>query len=103
MREVDDLRLACRIGDDGGALCPHGSHHEVFRGTDTCELERDGVADEPLRRRGADVAVFDVKAHAEGLEAEDVHVNLAFADVAAAGHGDDGFAKASDEGPEHSR
>ena len=101
--KVHDLGLARGVVDDGGALGMHRGHHEVLGGTDARELERHGVADDAVGRRGVDVAMCDLEVDAQGLEAEDVQVDLAGADVAAARHGHHGAAEAREQGAEHGR
>ena len=44
-----------------------------------------------------DVAMVYLEVDAQGLEPEDVHVDLAGADVATAGHGYDSLAKAGEQ------
>ena len=97
--EVNDLRLASRIVDGGDALGEDRRHHEVLGGTDARKGERDGLALEAVRGARVDVAVVDLELDPERLEAEDVHVDLARADVAAARHGDDRLAKAGEQRP----
>ena len=103
VRKVHDLGLACRIVDDGRSLGAHGRHHEVLRRTDAREVERDGRARDSVRRGGVDVAVVNLEVHAQGLEPQYVHVDLARADVAAARHGHHGLAKPGEQGTHHGR
>ena len=99
--EVHDLGLAGGIVDDGRALGTHRGHHEVLGGTHAGKVKRDCGARQPMRRSGVDVAVVEVEIDAEGLQAQDVHVDLARADVAAARHGHSGLSEAPQQRPEH--
>ena len=51
------------------------------------ELEVHVSAAQAVRRRGVQNAVIHVERNAQGLQAHQVHVDLAGADLAAAGHG----------------
>ena len=75
--EIDDLGLAGGIVDNRGALCAHRGHDEVLGRTDTGKLERDGGTAQALRRAGVDVAVGGIKLDAQGLETQNMHVDLA--------------------------
>ena len=101
--EVHDLGLARRVVDRRRALGEDGGHHEVLGGAHAREGERDRVPRQAVGSARVDVAVIDLELDAERLKAEDVHVDLARADVAAAGHGDDGAAEAGEQGAEHRR
>ena len=101
--QIDDLWLTRGVVDDGGALGVDRGHHEVLGGTHARECQRDRVARDTVWRGCMDVAMPHVKLDAKLLKAEDVHVDLARADVAAARHGNDGLAKAGDERPENRR
>ena len=74
--KIDDLGLACGIVDDSGTLRAHGSHDEVLGRTDTGKLERDGGTAQALRRVGVDVAVGGVELNTQGLETQNMHVDL---------------------------
>ena len=56
-----------------------------------------------MRSRGVDVAVVEVELHAQGLQAKDVHVDLAGADVAASRHGNGGLSEATEQGSQNGR
>ena len=58
-------------------------------------------AAQAVRRRGGQNAVIHVERNAQGLQAHQVHVDLAGADLAAAGHGHPRLAEAPDERPQH--
>ena len=101
--EVNDLGLASRVVDDRGALGEDRGHHEVLRGSDACEGKGHGLSVDAVGRGGVDVAVIDLELNTQGLQAEDVHVDLAGADVAAARHGNDGLAEPRKKRSEHGR
>ncbi len=94
--QVDDLRLSGRVLDDRLALGGGGRHEQVLGGADAGVVERHGGPAQlgavhlmkpwSISMRGAEL-----------LEAADVEVDAPRPDVAAAGHGDDGFAEARDE------
>ena len=96
--EIDDLGLAGGIVDNRGALCAHRGHDEVLGRTDTGKLERDGGTAQALRRAGVDVAVGGIKLYAQGLKTQNVHIDLASTQVAAARHGDLGAMEATQQG-----
>ena len=98
--QVGDLRLASCVVDHGRSLGAHGSHEKVLGGTDARELEHDAGADQ-LVAPGLDVAVRRLEAHAEGLEAADVHVDGSGAEVVTPGQGDPRVPVAGQEGAEH--
>ena len=75
--EIDDLGLAGGIVDNRGALCAHRGHDEILGRTDAGELERDGGTAQTLGRAGVDVAVGGIKLDAQGLETQNMHVDLA--------------------------
>ena len=103
VREVHDLGFARRVVDHGRTLGAHGCHHEVLRRAHAREVERDRRARYAVRRGCVDVAVVDLEVHAQGLQPQYVHVNLAGADVAAARHGHHGLAKPGEQGTHHGR
>ena len=100
VREVDDLRLARGVLDDGFAVGERRRHHEIFRAGDRDGVEIQPRALEPPGAR-ADVAAFDVDVRAHGLQARDVDVHRARADGAAAGQRHVGLAEARQQRPEH--
>ena len=79
----------------------HRGHDEVLSGANACELERHVGSDDAVGRAGVDVAVSRLELDAQGLEAKDVHVNLARTQITATRHGDDGLAKARKQRPEN--
>ena len=85
--EVGDLGLAGRVLDHGLALGQHRGGEQVLGGADARELEHDPGAGQPVGAR-LDEAVHHVELDAHRLEPAEVHVELAAADVVAAGHGD---------------
>ncbi len=97
VREVDDLGLAGSVVDDGRAAGADGSHDEVLGGADAGELKRHRGADKAVGRIGVDVAVVGIELHPKRLETEDMHVDLARAEVAAARHGDLGATAAAQQ------
>ena len=99
--EIDDLGLAGGIIDNRGTLRAHGGHDEVLGRTDTGELERDSGTVQALGRVGVDVAVGGVEFDAQGLKTQDMHIDLASAQVAAAGHGDLGAMETAQQGSHH--
>ena len=80
---VGDLRFARRVLDDRRALGEHRRAHEVLGRADARELEHGARAVQQLGARD-DVAVRDLDLGAHRLEAAQVHVDLAAADVVAA-------------------
>ena len=101
--KVDDLGLAGSVVDNRGALCAHGSHDEVLGGAHAREFERDGGAVQTLGSTGVDVAVGGVELDAQSLETQDMHIDLASTQVAAARHGDLGAMETTQQGTHHSR
>ena len=81
----------------------HGCHDEVLGRTDAGKLERDGGTVQALGRVGIDVAVGGIELNAQGLKTQDMHVDLASAQVAAAGHGDLGAMETAQQGSHHGR
>ena len=101
--EIDDLGLAGGVVDNCGSLRAHGGHDEVLGGADAGELERDGGTVQTLGRIGVDVAVGGVELNTQGLKTENVHIDLAGTQVAAARHGDLGAMETTQQGPHHGR
>ena len=95
--QVDDLGLARGVVDDRGAVRADRCHDEVLGCADAREGEGDRRALEPIGSFGVQVAMVVLELNAQCLEAEDMKVHLAGADVAAAGHGDNRLAEAADE------
>ena len=56
-----------------------------------------------LARIGVDVTMLGIELHAQGLKAQDVHINLAGTQVAAAGHGDFRLAHTAQQRTENGR
>ena len=83
--EVDDLRLARGVLDDGLALGQRRRHHGDVGGADGDLGERDARAAEAFRRLGDDVAGLDVDLGAERLQRLDEEIDRPRADGAAAG------------------
>ena len=96
--KVNDLGLAGSVVDNRGALCAHGSHDEVLGSAHARELERDGGAVQTLGSTGVDVAVGGVELNAQSLETQDMHIDLASTQVAAARHGNFGAMEAAQQG-----
>ena len=82
--KVDDLGLAGSVVDNRGALRAHSSHDEILGSAHARELERDGGAAQALGSTGVDVTVGGVELDAQSLETQDMHINLAGTQVAAA-------------------
>ena len=101
VRQILDLGLAGGVLDGRVALGGHGSHEHVLRGAHRGELEVHVGAAQAVRRRGGQNAVIHVERNAQGLQAHQVHVDLAGADLAAAGHGHPRLAEAPDKRPQH--
>ena len=95
--EVHDLGLAGGVVDNGGAAGLDRRHDQVLRGADARELQRDRGPLQPLRSRGVNIPMVGIELDAESLEAEDVHIDLASAQVATTGHGNLGTAKAAEQ------
>ena len=101
--EIDDLGLAGSVVDNRGALRAHGSHDEVLGSAYARELERDGGTAQALGSTGVDVAVGGVELDAQSLETQDMHIDLAGTQVAAARHGNLGAMETTQQGAHHSR
>ena len=86
--QVDDLGLASRVVDHGLALCAHRGHNEVLGGADARKLERDRRTHQALGGIGVDISMVGIERHAQGFEAQDMHIDLARTEVAAARHRD---------------
>ena len=54
-----------------------------------------------LGRVGVDIAVGGIELNAQGLKTQDMHIDLASAQVAAAGHGDLGAMETAQQGSHH--
>ena len=85
--EVGDLGLAGRVLDHGLALGQDRGGEQVLGGADAREVEHHARTGEPVGA-GLDEAVHHVELDAHRLEPTEVHVELAVADVVAAGHRD---------------
>ena len=99
-REVGDLGFARRVLDDRRALGEHRRAHEVLGRADARELEHDARAVQRVAARVHE-AVHDLDLGAHRLEPAQVHVDLAAADVVAAGQRDARLAAAREQRPEH--
>ena len=95
--EIDNLRLTSGVVDNRGAARVNGGHDQVLRRANTREFKGDVGANYAIGRTGMHVAVGRLEVHAKRLKAKDMHVDLASSEVASAGHGDNGLAKASQE------
>ena len=95
--EVDDLGLAGGVVDDGRSPSAHGRHHEILGRAHALEIEDDLGADQAVGRARVEVAVVYLELDAEGLEAGDMHVELARADLAPSRHRDDRTSETRDE------
>ncbi len=100
--EVDDLRLAGAILQDGLALGERGGHEQVFGAGDGDLVENDFGALEPFGA-GFDVAVILADLGAEAFQAFDVQVDGTRADGAAAGQRNAGASAARHQRAEHQR
>ena len=95
LAQVGDLGLAGGVVDDGRALRPHGSHHEVLGCANRWELEQHTGALQILGT-GVDVAVRRVELGTEFLQATHVHVDRPGTEIIAAGHGHPSLATAGE-------
>ena len=96
VREVDDVRLLGAVFDDRHAAAQNCRKQDVHRRADGDDIKIDMAAAQPaLRGVGADIAAGLLDHGAHGLEALDVLVDGADAEVAAARHGDMGMAEAA--------
>ena len=96
VREVDDVRLLGAVFDDRHAAAQNCRKQDVHRRADGDDIKIDVAAAQPaLRGVGADIAAGLLDHGAHGLEALDVLVDGADAEVAAARHGDMGMAEAA--------
>ena len=96
-------RSTIRVVDNRGTLRAHGCHNEVLGRTDTGKLERDGGTAQTLGRISVDVAMGGVELDTQSLETQDMHIDLASAQVAAARHGDLGAMETTQQGAHHGR
>ena len=101
VRKIHDLGFARGVLYDRGALGRHGGHEQVLGCSHTGEVEYDVRAVQPVGRAGLKEAVVDGELHADGLEADKMHVDLASADLTAARHGHAGASEAANERAEH--
>jgi hypothetical protein len=99
-RQVADLRLAGGVVEHRLTLRQHGRREQVLGGADTREVEHDAGAAQRLTPR-LDETVHDLEVGAHGLQAAEVHVELAAADVVAAGHRDSRLAAARQQRSQH--
>ena len=99
-RELDDLGLARRVLDHGGALGEHRGRQQVLGGAVAREVEHDARAGELLRAR-FDEPVHDVDLDPHRGETAEVHVERTAADVVATRHRDARLAEASYQRAEH--
>ena len=76
-------------------------HHEVFGSAHARKVKGNRGAVQSLGCRSVDVAVIEVKLNPECLETQDMHINLARTNVAAAGHGNRRFAKTGQKRSQH--
>ena len=100
-REVGDLGLAGRVLDHGRALGEHRRAHEVLGGADTRELEQHPRARAAASQRACTNPCATSTSRAHRLEPAQVHVDLAAADVVAAGQRDPRLAAAREQRTEH--
>ena len=98
--EVDDLRFARGVFDDGFAIGQRRGHHEILGAGDGDGFEVEPRALEPPGAR-ADVAAFDVDVRAHGLQPRDMDVHRPRADGAAAGQRHIGLAEARQQRSQH--
>ena len=75
IREIDNLRLKCRILEDRLSLGTGCRHHHILRRTDTREIEIDPSPLQPVRRRGMNRPLRDVDLCAECLKALEMEIN----------------------------
>ena len=99
--DVDDLRLARRIVDDGGALGQRRRHQSDVRAADRDFREIDFGSLEATLGRGDDIAVLDVDGGAEALEGHQQEVDRARADGAAARQRDASLAHPREQRGDH--
>ena len=85
LAEVDDLGLAGRVLDGRDAVGEDRGGDDVLGRPDAGEPERDVGPVQPVGG-GLDLAVAELELRAHRLEAGDVHVDRAGAEVVAAGH-----------------
>ena len=95
--QIDNLRLTCRILNDGRALCLDGTHQDVLCSTYAGEIERDNGAMQASRAISANVAVVVVDLHAKCRQTRQMLVDRAGTNVASAGHGHNGLAETRDK------
>ena len=78
-----------------------GGHKAVLRSAHAGELQRDIGAVQAVGRVGVQVPMVHGELHAQGLKAHQVHIDLASADLAAAGHGHARLAETRHQRAEH--
>ncbi len=100
IREIDDLRFAGGILQQGFALGERCRHHQVLGARNRHGIEHDMGAAQAFRPR-ADIAVFDDDLRAHRLQPVNVQVDRPGADGAAAGKGYFGLPEARHERSEH--
>ena len=98
--QVGDLGLAGRVVDHRGALGVHRGGEDVLGGADAGELERDVGAVQALGA-GLHHAVAQLERGAHRLEALEVHVDGAAAEVVAAGQRQRDPPEAAEQRAEH--
>ena len=95
--QIDNLGLARRVIDGGGAVGTHRGHDEVLGSANACKLQGDKRARHALLGVGVNIAVLGVKRYAKRLKAQDMHVNFAGTKVATTRHGNLRAAKSSQQ------
>jgi hypothetical protein len=98
VHEVDDLGLARRVLDHGGAAGSHGRHQEVLGGTDARIVERGHGAAQPLRGGRLEEPVLAHERCSHPFQVSDVQVDRARTDVAATRHRHLGAAEPCEQG-----
>ena len=95
--QVNDFRFTRGVVDNGFALRHHRCHQHVFRGTYAGKIERNVRTTQTIGRLRLQVAMLHFKANAQLLQAQQMHVNLARANLATARHGHMSAAEASNQ------
>ena len=97
VRQIDDVRFLCGVLDNGRAVRQDCADHDVHGRADGDDVEIDTAARQAVcRGGGADEAILEVNGGTDGLEALDVLVDGARAEVAAAGQRHAGMAEAAE-------
>ena len=102
LREIADLRLHGGIPQDGSALGQRRREQRIFGGADAHFFKRmiNGLKP-PAWNLGFDIALHDLNVRAHAGEGFEMQIDGSGTDGAAAGQGNRGMAKTSQQRPQH--